>query len=103
MSAMIEVRDALQLLVLGGGLAAIYAKITSSQVATSTKLDALSERVARMEGTRDTPGDSLSEVREKQADHEARIKAMERAADRPSTGSHPSWNADNTGPHKVVP
>lgn len=76
---------------------AVRVGLASLQATVSTALSEISRRLDRMELSRDKHSENLSDVRERQANHEARLASLEQH--RPQTGSFQAVSADQTGPH----
>ena len=102
MSVMVvELRDVMMVVAAVAPSFAIYVGMRERMVKMETKIDTLTEAVAKQGTARETHSESLGGVRETQADHEARIKALEKHQDRPITGQFAALTADTTGPHKA--
>lgn len=85
----------------GAALAAYMAVrvgLASLQATVTTALAELNRRLDRMESSRDTHAEDISELKATVREHGARIVSLEH---RPTTGSFRALDADNTGPHKA--
>ncbi len=97
------VKDILALVIGLGGPIAVYVGMREQITTLTAEVRALRETMTELRTAKGEHGESLSGVRETLADHDARLRAVEKHADRPITGAFHTLGADASGGHKPHP